>query len=238
MNFAGARVLVTGATSGIGAELVRVLRARGATVLPTGRNAEALDGGFPADLCEPGAAAAVAEWAGHVDAFLGNAGIGYAGEFAGMPEDRIAPLVTVNQTVNMELARLLLPGMLERGRGAVGFVTSIAGVMAVADEAVYSATKAGLCTFADSLRLAAAPRGVGVTTIVPGVVQTPFFERRGTPYDRARPRPVSPRRVALATVRGMERGRAEVFVPAWLRFPARLHGAMPGVVRALRTRFE
>jgi short-subunit dehydrogenase len=79
--------------------------------------------------------------------------------------------------------------------------------------------------------------GVGVTVVVPGVVATPFFERRGRPYDRARPRPVSADSVATALVLAVERDRAEVFVPAWLRLPARLHGALPGLAHALQRRF-
>ena len=59
--------------------------------------------------------------------------------------------------------------------------------------------------------------GVGVTVVIPGVVQTPFFERRGAPYDRAWPRLLPPERVAQAIVRAIARDRAEVVIPGWLR---------------------
>nr|WP_020497092.1 SDR family NAD(P)-dependent oxidoreductase [Sciscionella marina] len=240
MNWAGARVLITGASSGIGAELARLLARRGAHILAAGRTGSALHGheNFAGDLAEPGACVELAAAVGDVDVFIGNAGFGYAGDFAAMPTDRIGELITVNLTANMLLTRALLPGMLDRGHGALAYITSIAGAMAVAEEAAYSGAKAGMATFAESVRLAARPKGVRVTTVVPGVVDTAFFERRGAAYDRSRPRPVAPQRVAEATIAAIERGRAEVFVPSWLRFPARLGGAAPGLVRALRSRFE
>jgi len=98
----------------------------------------------------------------------------------------------------LELTRLLLPGMVERDHGAICFVTSIAGRTGVGGEAVYSATKAGLDTFAESLR-ARPPDPVSTSaSSFPAVVDTGFFETRGAPYTRARPRPIpaapSPRR--------------------------------------------
>ena len=71
--------------------------------------------------------------------------------------------------------------MVERDCGAICFVTSIAGRTGVGGEAVYSATKAGLDTFAESLRAETARSGVNVSVVVPGVVDTGFFETRGAP---------------------------------------------------------
>jgi short-subunit dehydrogenase len=122
-------------------------------------------------------------------------------------------------------------------RGHLVFVTSIAGRMGVADEAVYSASKAGLSTFADAIRLAHAPDGIGVSVVVPGVVDTKFFDRRGRPYDRRSPRPVPAAKVAAALVAAVEHNRPEVFVPAWLRFPARLNGLAPALVAKLQRKF-
>lgn len=261
MRLAGARVLVTGASSGIGAATALELSARGARLVLSGRDQEALadvaarTGGemLPADLSDPSADLAVR--AGRVDVLVACAGEGWSGPLARMSGGTAERMIAVNLTAHVQLTRLLLPGMLERGRGHLVYVASIAGVVGVREEAVYAATKAGLLAFAESLRyeLPAVERngverngverngvggkGVGVTAVVPGVVDTPFFARRGRPYTRRRPAPVAPERVARAIAVAVERDRAEVFVPAWLRLPARLHGAAPGAFRVLARRF-
>ncbi len=140
-------------------------------------------------------------------------------------------------TAPVQLTRLLVPGMIARGRGHIVFVSSIAGATGVRGEAVYSAAKAGLGCFAESLADEISGRGVGVSVIVPGVIDTPFFERRGRPYDRRRPAPLPPERVARALVTAVERDQRVVFVPRWMRFPAWLHGALPGTYRRLAARF-
>ena len=127
--------------------------------------------------------------------------------------------------------------MAERRHGRIVFVSSIAGATGVRGEAVYAAAKAGLACFAESLSYELADRGVGVSLIVPGVVDTPFFERRGRPYDRRRPVPIHSERIAQAVITATQRDRSVVFVPRWMRFPVGLHGIAPGTFRALASRF-
>ncbi|MEV1174312.1 SDR family NAD(P)-dependent oxidoreductase, partial [Nonomuraea sp. NPDC049784] len=180
----------------------------------------------------------LAERAGHVDVLVSNAGVGWAGPFVRMPAGSVEELLAVNLAAPIALTRSLLPGMVEAGRGHVVFVASIAGAVGVAQEAVYSATKAGLIAFAEGLRheLHHVP-GVGVSVLLPGVVNTPFFVRRGAPYTRGWPVPIAPERVARAIVAAIRHGRPESFVPGWLRVPARLRGAAPGPFRVLARRF-
>ncbi|TKG71130.1 SDR family NAD(P)-dependent oxidoreductase [Prauserella endophytica] len=242
---AGTTAVVTGGSSGIGAATASVLARRGCDVLVTGRDPAALETvarrtgarACAADLAGSGAAARVLASAGDVDLLVCNAGVGWAGRLEDMPEADAETLVRVNLLAQILLVRAVLPGMVERGRGHLVFVSSIAGSMSVAGEAVYSATKAGLDAFAASVRGEVAGRGVGVSVVVPGVVDTPFFARRGTPYTRHSPRPVPPERVAAALVAAVERNRAEVFVPRWLRLPARLRGVAPALTDALQRRF-
>ncbi|WP_106180526.1 SDR family NAD(P)-dependent oxidoreductase [Prauserella shujinwangii] len=241
----GTTAVVTGGSSGIGAATATELARRGAGVVVVGRDGRALgDVAVPlggrvcvADLAEPEAADRVAGEAGDVDLLVCNAGVGWAGRFAEMPPEDIDRLVRVNLLSVLHLVRAVLPGMLRRGHGHVVLVSSIAGCMGVAEEAAYSASKAGLHVLAGSLRHEVAGRGVGVTVVFPGVVDTAFFDRRGAPYPRRRPRPVPAERVARALVAGVERRRAEVFVPGWLRLPARLRGLAPGPVDALQRHF-
>jgi short-subunit dehydrogenase len=118
------------------------------------------------------------------------------------------------------------------------FVTSIAGAVGVPGESVYSSTKAAVESFAVVLREELRRDGVGVSTVLPGVVDTAFFERRGAPYDRRFPRPMPPARVARAVVGALESGRGRTVVPRWLSFPAWLSAAAPGTYRTLARRLS
>jgi short-subunit dehydrogenase len=252
MRLNGAVALVTGASSGIGAATAAALATAGASLLLSGRDEARLaevaarTGGtaLGGDLAAPGGAAGLAEQAlaapaahGGIDILVNNAGLGWAGPVGQIPAAKVTELATVNLAAPIELTRLLVPGMAERGRGGVAFVSSIAGVTGVRGEAVYAATKAGLAAFAESLAYEVRGHGVTVSVIVPGVIDTPFFSRRGTPYGRARPAPIPAGRVAAAIVSALEHERPVVYVPGWLRFPAWLHGTAPGAFRALAARF-
>jgi short-subunit dehydrogenase len=242
-------VMVTGASSGIGAAVARRLAAgRRCELLLNGRDpvrladvAEASGGvALPGDLTAPEEcrvlAARALDLAGQVDVLIAGAGVGWAGPFAQMPPDDIDRLLTVNLAAVLHLVHALLPAMVRRGNGHVVLVGSIAGACGVGGEAVYSATKAALTAFADSLRYEVRPRGVHVSVVLPGAVDTPFFAHRGAPYGRNRPRPVSPERVAEAVCRAVTGHRTELFVPAWLRLPARLHGVAPALFHRLAAR--
>ncbi len=251
MQLPGTVALVTGGSSGIGAATVRALAAAGARPLIAGRDPARLEamaretGGLAlaADLAAADGPAELAEAAlqaagpGGIDLLVNNAGIGWAGPIEQMTGQQAARLIAVNLAAPVELTRLLVPGMIARGRGHIVFVSSIAGATGVRGEAVYSAVKAGLGCFAESLAHELAGRGVRVSVIVLGVIDTPFFERRGRPYDRRRPAPLPANRVANALVSAIERNQYMVFVPRWMGFPAWLHGAAPGVFRHLADRF-
>jgi short-subunit dehydrogenase len=248
MRLTDAVVLVTGASSGIGRAVVQRLTAAGSHVLAAGRDADRLTElatatgatTLIADLARPGAGRDLAERAlarhGRVDVLVNNAGIGWAGPFASMADAIADDLLAVNLRAPIELTRTLLPGICHRG-GHLVFVASIAGRLGVAQEAVYAASKAGLDVFAQSLRLELVGSGVAVSVIVPGVVDTPFFVRRGRPYLRRRPRPIPAGQVADALVAAIARDRSEVYVPGWLRTPVAVRGLMPSVYRRLAGRF-
>jgi short-subunit dehydrogenase len=249
MQLTDAVVLVTGASAGIGRVAAAKFAARGARVLVHGRDSQRTQqvadevGGraLIADLASRADRERLATDAlsafGHIDVLVNNAGFGYLGPVSEMPVEAIRRLIEVDLLAAIELTRSLLPTMLQRRSGAVCFVTSIAGRTGVAGEAVYSATKAGLDTFADSLRVETAGSGVKVTVVVPGVVDTGFFETRGAAYTRSRPRPIPAETVADAVVRAVERDRAEEWRPRWLRIAPTLRALAPGAFRRLAVRF-
>lgn len=246
----GARALVTGASSGIGAAVAGALAGAGARVAISGRDVAALErvaGGMgsavvlPGDLLEPDAAAKLvaraAQRLGGLDVVVSNAGTGWAGPMSEMTPAEIDALVDLNLRAPLQLARAALPHLAASDHGRLVIVGSIAGRLGVAREVVYSATKAGLVGLAGALRAESAGTGVAVSLVTPGVVDTAFFDRRNRPYERARPRPVAASLVAEAVLECARTGRAEVTVPGWLSLPVRLQGAFPGLYRLLASRF-
>jgi short-subunit dehydrogenase len=249
MRLAAAVALITGASSGIGEATAAALAAAGTRLVLTGRDPRRLAAvaartgatAIPADLTDPADAARLADEAiaaaGRVDVLISNAGTGWAGSISELSADKASELISLNLLAPIQLSRLLVPGMAERGRGRLVFVSSIAGATGVRHEAVYAAAKAGLNCFAESLGYELAGRGVGVSVVLPGVVDTPFFSARGRRYDRRWPAPIPADRVARAITEAISRDLGVVYVPGWMRIPAWLHGASPAAFRRLAGRF-
>lgn len=247
-------LLVTGATSGIGAAVARALTTAGAVVVGTGRDPAALaelamhtrGPVLEGDLAVPGTAdrvvGAVLDRCGRLDGLVAAAGIGHAGPVTHMSEQQLRELLDLDVTGTLDLARSAATAMVarpagERARGgAVVFISSIAGAVGVPGETVYSAAKAAVEAFAPLLGEELRPHRITVSTVLPGVVATEFFHRRGAPYDRRFPRPVPADRVAGVVVDVLRTGARRQVVPRWLTLPARFAGATPGLYRALARR--
>ena len=220
MTLADRTVLLTGATGGLGAEMARALTARGASLVLTGRRADALEaiaaetGGRPvlADLAEPGAAEALVREAGPVDILIANAALPASGLITSFSVEEIDRALMVNLRTPMILGRLLGEAMADRGEGHLVFVSSLSGKVASVGASVYSATKFGLRGFALALREDLAPSGVGVSCVFPGFVRDAgMFADAGVEL----PPGVgtsSPGDVARAVTRAIERDRAELDV--------------------------
>jgi len=121
--------------------------------------------------------------------------------------------------------------MLERHRGHIVNIASVAGRFAAPGEAAYSATKFAAVGFSQSLALELHGTGVHVSLVDHGPVDTGFFEARGADYQRRWPRQVPASRVATAVLEAVERGRFEVFVPPWYRGAGVFQAALSGVLR-------
>jgi short-subunit dehydrogenase len=234
MRLLGTRAMVSGATGGVGAALANALVREGCQLTITGQNGSRLAelarttgaDSFPADLTDPQQRQALVD---HLPAGLElvvlAAGIGCRAPLAEHSPSTVRRLIEVNLTSQIELTTMVVPLLGVGGR--LVLVGSIAGRLGVGGESVYAASKAGLEVFAASLSVELRAAGVGVTLVSPGPVDTGFFGRRGTPYDRAFPRPVGADRVARATVRALRRDRDEVLVPGWLRLPVILRALVP-----------
>jgi NAD(P)-dependent dehydrogenase (short-subunit alcohol dehydrogenase family) len=250
-SLAGLRVLVTGASSGIGAAVSSALAGRGARVFGTGRDDSALEAAraqfvatLACDLTSPGAAAAVvtagAEALGGLDVVVSNAGAGWSGPFESMTAEELDWLLDINLRAPLHLAHAASRYLHESDVGGqVVLIGSIAGLVGVPNEVAYCTAKSGLRGLAESLRAewhGAASGAAGpltVTLVSPGPVGTPFFARRNQPYTRAWPRPVPVETAASAVIGAIEHRHLDVVVPAWLRVPARLNGGLPSLYRLL-----
>src|SRR5882757_9857462 len=182
MEISGRTALLTGATGGLGRAIAAGLAGSGAALVLSGRReedllklAESLPGEdhriVVADLAEDGAAERLAEAAPGVDILVANAGLPGAGWLAEFSAEEVKRALRVNLEAPMLLARALFPEMLERGSGALVFVSSLSGKSATPRTSIYNATKFGLRGFALGLRSDLGPRGIGVSLVTPGFVR-------------------------------------------------------------------
>lgn len=182
MEISGRTALLTGATGGLGRAIAKGLAADGATLILSGRReedllalAESLPGSdhrvVVADLAEDGEAERLAAATPGVDILVANAGLPGAGWLSEFSAEEVKRAVRVNLEAPMLLARALFPAMLERGSGALVFVSSLSGKSASPRTSVYNATKFGLRGFALGLRTDLGPRGIGVSLVSPGFVR-------------------------------------------------------------------
>lgn len=226
---AGARALVTGAGSGIGRATALRLAELGALVhcvdidaeaaTQTARDCHGAAEAHACDVSDRGAVFALAASVGEIDILVNNAGVGVAGGFADTTLDDWEWLRGVNLDGVLFGCKAFGPGMLDRGRGHIVNVASGAGYFASHRLAEYCTSKAGVLMFSRCLRADWAPRGVGVSAICPGFINTPIMQAsrlhgvsdreqarfRGA-FRRSRP----PRAVADAVVSAIERNRAVV----------------------------
>lgn len=243
MNLAGAKVLLTGATGGLGQAIARALAERGATLTLTGRRAEVLEplaaelGGraLAADLADPAAPARLLAEAGEVDVLVANAGLPASGALNSFSEGEIDRALTVNLRAPMLLAHGLTEAMIARGRGHLVFMSSLAGRAAPTGSSIYSATKFGLRGFGLALREDLAPTGVGVSVILPGFIsEAGMFAESGAKLP-AYVGTKKPGDVARAVVKAIEQNRAELDVaPLPLRAGALLAALAPGPIGAVQ----
>ena len=220
MSVLSGRVLVTGATGGIGQAIARTIAARGATLILSGRRMEVLEPlasalGARAIACDLASREDVQRLiaeAGELDVLIANAALPASGAFTELTQEEIDRMLEVNLRAPIALAHAVAPAMVARGGGHIVFVSSLSGKVASPASSIYSATKFGLRGFALGLREDLRPHGVGVSVVLPGFIRDAgMFADAGVEL----PRGVgtrTPDDVAAGVIRAIERNRAEVEV--------------------------
>lgn len=189
--------LVTGASSGIGAAVARELAGRGHALILVARREQRLRSladeltseheiGAEVIACDLSEAdererlhSAIAERGRWVEVLVNNAGFGSEGRFVDSDTARMVEMVEVNAAAVVDITGRFLPGMANRGRGAVINIASAASFQPIPGTAVYAATKAFVLSFSEAIRTEMRGTGVGVTAVCPGPVETEFTEAAG-----------------------------------------------------------
>jgi len=230
MQIAGARVLVTGASSGIGASLAEILAERGAVVGLVARRQERLaevlaqcrrtspeSRMWVADLADTERAEAVAleawEAFGHLDCLVNNAGVPMRRHTSRLDGDTLEWVMQVNFFAPARMMLAVLPRMLERGEGMVVNVSSVAGRLGNANEAAYSASKFALCGWSEATAVDLWDTGVKVRLVNPGPIDTEIWDLPGNDEPLYSGPKISPDEMAEGIVAAMESDRFEHYVP-------------------------
>ncbi len=238
MKVDGSKVLLTGATGGIGGRLAMALRSQGAQLVLSGRRLELLTPlatelsarALIADLAQRGDVERLAAEASDVDILIANAALPATGHLLKLDQAQIDTMLEVNLRAPIALARALAPGMVSRGRGHIVLISSLSGKAAAPASSLYAATKFGLRGFAHGARADLRRSGVGVSVVMPG-----FVRDAGMFVDSGVKLPPgvgtsSPDAVAAAVIEAIESNRGEVSVgPLALRLGASISAVAPNI---------
>jgi short-subunit dehydrogenase len=225
VDLEGKRVLLSGATGGIGRAIAQALAGHGASLVLSSRKGDQLErlagsltGGegrhrvIVTDLAEPGAAENLIEQAGDLDGLVANAALPATGRLEDFSSEQVQRALRVNFESPILMARALAPKLAAKGEGHLVFIASLAGKVGSARASLYNGTKFGLRGFAFGLREDLHPHGVGVSIVSPG------FVREAGMFADAETKPppglgtTTPGKVAKAVVRAIQRDRNEITV--------------------------
>lgn len=256
MELAGANAIVTGASRGIGTYIARHLARRGVNLALAARSAEDLQGtvsevsrlgvhavAVPTDVArledlEALVGKATAEL-GAVDLVVNNAGIEHYTDLVDADPDTIERIMRVNYLAPANLIRLVLPSMIQRRRGHLVNIASVAGKTAVPYNSIYSSSKHALVGLSWSLREELKPHGIGVSVVCPGFVSEAGMFADWS-HGRKPPgltRAVPPDRVAAATIKAIEADKAEIIVATGLtKVVDVFHALSPALTTAIARR--
>lgn len=246
MQIRGSKILLTGASGGLGGAIARELARRGADLVLTARSREALEElaaeiGATVEVADLSERADVERLCGmldDVDVLVANAGVGGDGPILETSTDQVDFTIDVNLRAPVVMTTEYARRRIEAGRaGQVVMVGSLSGVVATANTAMYNATKFGLRGFALAVRQDLASSGIGVSLVAPGFIDTAgMFAENGIELPKG-VRTKSPEDVAAGVVKAIEANPAEVYVsPPELRVTAAFGGLAPGLSEMIQRR--
>jgi uncharacterized protein len=228
--------VVTGASSGIGAELVRTLRAQDWLVVGVSRRPSVADEHEECDVSDRAAVEALAgrvlERHPQIDLLVNNAGFTARTTFVDGDPEAIEAMLRTNYLGSVWVTNAFLPGL---GRGShIVNIVSVAGEVA---EGPYSASKHAQLALSRTLTVELAPRGISVHTVKPGLIETPGFPHRHRGL-LARCVTVGPSLVVTRILGAIEHNRREITVPRWYRVFALMQAVMPATFARGRQAFK
>ncbi len=227
--------LVTGASAGLGAEFARQLASRGMHLVLVARRGDlmaelALELHTKhgtrceiilADLSDPAEPNRILDEITNkritIELLVNNAGFGVVGEVDNADVDRLLQLIRLNISALTELTYRILPGMLERGHGAILNVSSLSAFQPVAYMGVYAASKAFVLHLSEALHCELYDRGITVTAVCPGVTRTGFFEIAGAPGWLQKHSSLAVEPVVKSALNALGR-RKQCVIPGWKNF--------------------
>ncbi len=225
--FRSKTVVVTGASSGIGLEMARLLVMAGSRVILCGRDNQRLNAcvvmlkalkagevmGIAADLAVPAQRQEMIrriQVLGQVDILINNAGFGYMGDFALMPLERMVEMEEVNMMALAELSQAFMPGMKERCCGGILNTGSVASFFPTPGSSFYGASKYFVRGLTDGLHAELSSYGIHVTGLYPGITMTGFLRRATDGKKDQWVNGMDAQAVAYAGLDGLRRNRVHV----------------------------
>ncbi|WP_419958842.1 SDR family NAD(P)-dependent oxidoreductase [Psychrobacillus sp. BM2] len=241
------KILITGATSGVGFMLAKALHEAGHEIWATGRNTIALNSlttigihTIEADLTSDRSFDSLFIDMGTPDIVIHCAGVGTFSYLLDMDERDMEKMLQVNVLAPMKLTKYFAKKMKTRRSGHIIFVASQAGKVATPKASVYAASKHAIIGFANAIRMELKEFGVEVTTINPGPIDTPFLDladQSGNYRSSMKKHLLAPEKVVVSIERVIEKPVREVDLPSYMSITSKLYAIAPSIVETVGKKY-